>query len=1029
MLARCSREVRTKDPIAPYDLTANSFLDRYVSTELCSDQLAKEIAQAKELYCYAYDSPTLNMEPIVAKFARPLGVGFRSIELGAAALMTKVHRIMPIHSPLDYCEAEKKILELNTSPGWPWTQIGYHTRKALKLAVNMCEVAREVEESGLHTLWTCCMKSEVLKREKFLAGNLRLFCVCPMQIQLILLKYSAFFNEFIERASVRGEFPCYVGVSPLGLGWHRVFFPFTKAAVVFSLDETNWDTSLHYLLFEKVYRIRQRMLKNVPRKKIDWLVDEIVNTFLVTDTGVIIRKTQGNPSGSSNTCIDNSCILIMIYYEAYFRVYPHDTLEDFEKYVNLSVLGDDNICGVASERALFGIDSVTAVMTEWGIIPKVESNSTSVCGAEYLSKVVGVYDLVYYKPLVPLPKRIRFLAHYLYSNPGANILLSAIKCNSLMLEGVFHKDLWDMLQTFQYWYRDKVKEMCRWETEDVTIQSFIASIFPRSMILSAYIGYPELDRSHNMANLYKKIPEEMPRVTRLQQKAKKIHTVVKKAWKNRKETAKKVHQASNVIGSVTSKIVPLVRNIPVVGQVAQAVDFAANTVVPFLSSLFGQVAYLHITSKGKRMLVKHSHIRYEDELKEGTPVPAGTILMKMPVSIGPEDSRCRIAGSNFEKVSFKHYTISVEPNAPATEPGSLLYVYVPDPLDHRIEEEPVDNRLTIAMAYQKQLKLQLFARGDFTLTGGPSGIPKKQYYIHDDTGSERLTTPGVIYVLAASEIDMSLLPTIRLKTGMGFSQSAVKSNYDVDIRGRLNFIQENDPNGSLAEYTAACRVESYPSDWDTGDRLYGRITPGFMAGYKVLDGVCTIVCDTGILLKKGEIAHAWWNTTTGAFPVYAGRMRVWPAANLRPTISEINDLTQECVVETLIDDRKSANGLDFLTVHSVITAKGSDMILFFHRLDSVSDVISPFFFIEASGAIDPNLVTLSTFRRLFEHNGSVMKLKHPSSLFVSVSPSHPTNVRQSSVLKQEEEAVMVNNDRDDVKSISLPIVIPRPMRR
>jgi len=427
------------------------------------------------------------MERVVREFSCAVTPG--SINRGKMMLYIWLNRIVRDCQYYTYEEALDFISEWESSPGWPYTQMGYHTRSSVVEKLNLESLVREFQESGKHGLWTGCLKEEVLKRAKYERGMIRFFACCPIHVQITLLQFSADLNFRIMYLSSRARFPTFVGVSPFGGGWNLLFSRFKGYKLVFSLDETSWDMTLHRNLFQAIYEIRNSLLCECKSDSyVQWLVDEVVCTYLVSDTGEVFRKFQGNASGSSNTIIDNSLILLMLYLEAYFRVYPHDSLTDFLANVQLNVIGDDNICAVSEQKSAFGMDSVMLVMWEWGIRPRVESISDNIVGSHYVSKDIREFIYCGNTYLVPLPTRVRLLAHYIYSTPGDNLLASAIKLNSLMLECVFDDELWAMFYTLQSWYIAVQTQMYRWETEDQPVQNFIASVFPRDYVIRMHLG-------------------------------------------------------------------------------------------------------------------------------------------------------------------------------------------------------------------------------------------------------------------------------------------------------------------------------------------------------------------------------------------------------------------------------------------------------------------------------------------------------------------------------------------------------------
>jgi len=471
---------------------ADAFLKRYVACTGCTDLEKDLVAEARDKYLRVGTGG--DMEFVLSDFMKPVPVG--CISGGERLLHIFVNRFIRDVDVISYEEAIDFMTEKTSSPGWPYTEMGYHSRAEVLEDGQAVRYAKEFEESGLHGLWTGCLKEEVLKRKKFESGHTRFFACCPIHTQIVLLRYCAPFNAAMIEWSRQEVWPFYVGRSPFAGGWNRLCIHLDKGAV-FSLDETLWDTTLSRELFAALYRVRNSAFR-VPlsNDKLYWLVDEVVSTFIISDTGEVVRKYNGNASGSSNTLVDNSMILFMLYLEAYSRVYPGDSIDDFFSNVFLNIIGDDNICCVSLQRPLFTKDVIMSTMREWGINPRVESETPSIIGAHYVAKDVGVRVIGGLRHFVPLPGRVRLLAHYLYSTPGDNLLLSAIKCNSLLLEVPFDDVLWRMLYTFQSWYLAAKGDMYRWCTSDLSLIQFESGIYPRSIVYAMYLGFENLCQAY-----------------------------------------------------------------------------------------------------------------------------------------------------------------------------------------------------------------------------------------------------------------------------------------------------------------------------------------------------------------------------------------------------------------------------------------------------------------------------------------------------------------------------------------------------
>jgi len=122
---------------------------------------------------------------------------------------------------------------------------------------------------------------------------------------------------------------------------------------------------------------------------------------------------------------------------------------------------------------------VMRVMREWGVDPRIESESSCLEGMEFVSKIITKVQVAGMPFYVPVPKTPRFIAHFFMATPGDNLLNSGLKINSLLSECAFSDVLWDMVSTVQEQYRFHLPEMSDFESQDMSTDGFLAGIVSR----------------------------------------------------------------------------------------------------------------------------------------------------------------------------------------------------------------------------------------------------------------------------------------------------------------------------------------------------------------------------------------------------------------------------------------------------------------------------------------------------------------------------------------------------------------------
>lgn len=215
--------------------------------------------------------------------------------------------------------------------------------------------------------------------------------------------------------------------------------------------------------------------------------------------------------------------------------------------------------------------------------------------------------------------------------------------------------------------------------------------------------------------------------------------------------------------------VSIAKKIPVISDVVNTVESVASSVLGFLG-LGSSSFQVHYDVAGRRQLRTHPHL-LQQGLKLSDVAGAadpGSILLKYTVSIGPQGSRSRIMGQLFEMVKYNQVQLEVLPNCAATEPGQLAYVFVPDVSDTSLEAMTNEERVASVLSRESVKLAQLWQGTVLTFP-----VPQRQYYVRVEDVVERLSSPGVIYVIAITQINTAMLPTLRQTSRLTFSRATL----------------------------------------------------------------------------------------------------------------------------------------------------------------------------------------------------------------------------------------------------------------
>jgi hypothetical protein len=297
-------------------------------------------------------------------------------------------------------------LDQTTSPGFPWN-LQYQnksdffksgSREFLQL---FWKELGEDKPRPMRPIWNNTQKVELRDVHKLFERKVRTFTASPVEHSVALNRLCLDMNVKFYRTN--GRHWSFVGRSKYFRGFHELYHRLNKHPNAFELDETNYDSSLFQEAMYGQRDIRWEMLRQCDKtpenKRRLWrLYDDIVNTVIVLENGELVQKSTGNPSGSSNTIVDNTMILFRLFAYAWIllskkehgemnlRSYTrtnHGTAEeqddnmvfggyfDFVSHVEAALNGDDNTFTVSDDCVdWFNPTSIKEIWTAIGVVTK-----------------------------------------------------------------------------------------------------------------------------------------------------------------------------------------------------------------------------------------------------------------------------------------------------------------------------------------------------------------------------------------------------------------------------------------------------------------------------------------------------------------------------------------------------------------------------------------------------------------------------------------------------------------------------------
>jgi hypothetical protein len=247
-------------------------------------------------------------------------------------------------------------LEKTTSPGYPWnttftSKSGFLTNvDAVKVLGDFWdELANDDVEKRPIPIWACSQKIELRDVDKLIQNRLRTFTASPIEHSVALNRLCLDQNTGFYGA--HGSIWSAVGMSKYLSGWDLLYRRLNKHPNAFELDESEFDSSLFRAAMYGQRDIRWSFLKDcekteLNRRRLATLYDHIVNSVMIMDSGELLMKDTGNPSGSSNTVVDNTMILFRLFAYAWIVLCNElgriPKYEEFVAEVEAALYGDDN---------------------------------------------------------------------------------------------------------------------------------------------------------------------------------------------------------------------------------------------------------------------------------------------------------------------------------------------------------------------------------------------------------------------------------------------------------------------------------------------------------------------------------------------------------------------------------------------------------------------------------------------------------------------------------------------------------------
>jgi hypothetical protein len=167
-------------------------------------------------------------------------------------------------------------------------------------------------------LCSAAPKEELRSAEKLAAGKLRQINGSPIELSIAMNRYYLDMNN--RFLASHGKTWSAVGMNIYAGGWDTLVKRIGKHDSGWALDEKSYDASLIAPLLYGVRDFRCSCVKDsIPHQErraaklaTDTFYDEVVASVAITPIGELLQKMKGNPSGCTNTTVDNTLILFAL---------------------------------------------------------------------------------------------------------------------------------------------------------------------------------------------------------------------------------------------------------------------------------------------------------------------------------------------------------------------------------------------------------------------------------------------------------------------------------------------------------------------------------------------------------------------------------------------------------------------------------------------------------------------------------------------------------------------------------------------
>jgi len=401
-----------------------------------------------------------------------------------------------------------------TSCGYPWSLKFKNKRDFLEngngeMVLDTYWEELALSENEMAPIWTCSQKRELRSTEKIAENRLRTFLASPFEHSSALNRMCLDQNNLFYDHANDGIWSVVGATKFLG-GWnklyHRLSSPRNNSTRghernAFELDESEYDSSLFVQALLGQRDIRWSMLDPDDRTPNNWirmekLYDAVVHSVIVLENGELVQKHTGNPSGSSNTIVDNTMILYRLFAYALILLAQEQqrepSQEDFETQVEAALCGDDNTFTCSDEVVgWFNPPNISRIWTSIGVTTKTPCETPRPLHETSFLSNGFVYDAKM-SMWMPVPEAERVLCSLAWGSDIDDVRWHYLRACALRLDSYYNPTCRRVLEKYLSYlnqqHGEELRGVVERETGDMTWETIKTNWKSDAWIEALYCG-------------------------------------------------------------------------------------------------------------------------------------------------------------------------------------------------------------------------------------------------------------------------------------------------------------------------------------------------------------------------------------------------------------------------------------------------------------------------------------------------------------------------------------------------------------